>query len=309
MQLALFDGPHLARQRAIAQILAAEPDAALRTLASSDPAYQPDEWKALRALAQAVGAALAELDERPRDPCPALATHTAILAAIARDRLRWPETSIAPLRAALHSHALAAVSELRPPFLDDGTPLGWLALEAGDPDRARELLFAARDEHPGDGRVLGYLGDAFALAERRAEAAASYRDALYHDPTGIDVPRIRLVTLRTFLEEDDGEPTWRLPRACIAGVLPIGSAAMPIAGTRPAAIFQAASASDVESLPPLERARLFYLGMVLGGSGASARGSSGVVDLGVVRAAMKRANAKLFTEYMAWLRARLDLPH
>ncbi|MFN7953608.1 MAG: tetratricopeptide repeat protein [bacterium] len=307
-QLELFDGPHLVRQRAIGQILDAQPDAALRTLAEDDPRHHADEWQALRALAHAVAAALTEIGERPRDPRGALASQSAILSALARDRARLPASAASRLHAALHASALAAASGLRPPFLDDGTPLGWLALEAGDPDRARELLFAARDARPADGRVLGYLGDAFALAGRRAEAAASYRDALYHDPGGIDAAAIRDEGLRELLAEDEGEPDWRLPRACIAGVLPVGSAAMPIAGERPAAIFRALLADGAEPTSALERARLFYLGMVLGGSGASARGSSGVAELGEVRAAMKRASPTLFADYMRWLRARLDLP-
>ncbi|GEM_PF-2850806 len=70
--------------------------------------------------------------------------------------------------------------------LQDGRPVGCLALLAGRPVEAANLLGDAAAAEPGDGQVLGYLGEALWCEGRTAEALAAYRDAYLLAPNAVD---------------------------------------------------------------------------------------------------------------------------
>jgi hypothetical protein len=73
---------------------------------------------------------------------------------------------------------------------EEGWPVGYLHLVAGVPEQAVLSLRLQgqklRPGRPGQGRLLGYLGEALWRCERTGEALLAYRDAYLCDPFSVD---------------------------------------------------------------------------------------------------------------------------
>lgn len=298
-QLDLFSGPHLHRERAIRELLAARPEAAAAALDVDDRSRRPDEWQALCELASLLRQALVDAVVRADGPAAAIREHWLRIEALAKNRLSWSTEIVATLGRSLFSRIVEHAPNPLPRLLPDGTHSGWLLLNAGD---APGAIAALREAACGtSGRELGTLADALFEAGRRADSAEMYREALYLDPCGIDLDGLRDPQLRGVLLDDAAElgPEWRLPSACLAAILPLGSVGSVVAGATAREAYTQLTTRDLRSLANVERARLFYRGMVLGDPGSRMQS-----DLGEIRAAMKAANANLFDAYMSLLRTR-----
>lgn len=292
-QLDLFDGPHVPRVRALWALCACDSEAALRSLESEGSDAAP-----LRELAAALADALAAVAARADDPAPEIRRRWGELAALARRCGGLAERDVEQLRRSFHARVLESLPEPLAPIWPDGTPSAWLVLRAGDAARALHRLDGALRIAPESAAVLVTLANALVATGRESLAADVYRDALYLRPDEVDAEDLEHPALRRLVAEDDAEPAWRLPRAVMEGALPLPAPGAVILGKRATDAFALLAAGDPSSRDPVERARIFYLGMILGAPG------TGAADLGRIRRAMRAANAELFEVYMEGLRGR-----
>jgi len=101
--------------------------------------------------------------------------------------------------------------------LPGGTPFGLIYLLAGRPDPAIASLQVLIAAEPGDGRIYGYLGDAYALRGDLRTARICYREAFAMGPDQVDIAHLHDRELRERLEAlqhdemFDGDPVGWFP--------------------------------------------------------------------------------------------------
>ncbi len=123
--------------------------------------------------------------------------------------------------------------------LQDGRPVGILHLVAGVPEAAvislqlQAQTLAQAGDKAGQGRVLGYLGEALWRCERVGEALAIYRDAYLADPGAVDEkemtcrPVMDLLDACADLEPPDDPRGWLPVLADLLQRVPLPASATP----------------------------------------------------------------------------------
>lgn len=230
-QAVLFEGPHSCRREAELACEALDGEA-LRAAWRRAQALYPAWEGAQRWPTWADG-----LDElRGGEGALAQVERALLLLSPARAAQRFPEMSGARLHQVRGSALCRAARRLQDEQgaaarLPDGRPLGFLYLLAGRPTEAALSLRLHDHARPGQGQVLGYLGEALWRCGEERGAVLSYRDAYLHEPAAVDERELTCRPVMDLLDAcgdlglEDG--AWLPVVADLQGRLPLAAESTP----------------------------------------------------------------------------------